>query len=270
MKIQYADGILEYWNDGTDPIAIPDHLPHSPTFFSGIENVPAAEVRSILLHEGITRIGVDAFFGAWVEELYIPDGVTELASHAIRKCPNLHTVSLPSSLESIGPYVFERCPNLRTIVFRGGSHKKLKISPHVFEFNINALNVLEMFDLHTDDAFLAYLFKEHCLESGSLHMKRDLLIAWLGGKSAAGAFAKALIRYAKTDSSTLIPYLLKTKDVPLILAYLKLFEKDKTAAAFMDQVIDQAHRMKDPALTTALLTFQQENAAFRGNGAIKL
>lgn len=265
MKIHYDNGILEYWNDGEQPIAIPDYLSHTPCFFSGIENVPAEDVRTIILHEGITRIGVDAFFGACVEELYIPDGVTEIASHAIRNCPNLHTVSLPSSLERIGTYAFERCPNLRTIEFRGGANKGLKIGSNVFACNLNAHNVLTLFDLHTDDGFLAYLFKKYCFDTSSLHMKRDVLTAWLSGRPAAGVFQKALVRYAKASSDSLTPYYLKTKDVPLIQAYLTLFVKDKNAAAFIEQVIEQAHRLNDPALTTALLTFRQQHVKSGGS-----
>ena len=138
----------------------------------------------------------------------------------------------------------------------------------MFAFNLNAHNVLTLFDLHTDDGFLAYLFKKYCFETSSLHMKRDVLTAWLSGRPAAGAFKQAIVRYAKANSDSLTPYYLKMKDVPLIQAYLTLFAKDKNAAAFIEQVIERAHHLNDPALTTALLTFRQQHVTSGGSYSV--
>ena len=47
--------------------------------------------------------------------LVIPDGVTSIASHALRGAQGLKSISLPSSITSFDSYVFDYCPELASI-----------------------------------------------------------------------------------------------------------------------------------------------------------
>lgn len=55
-----------------------------------------------------------------LEEINIPDGVTELQDNLFQRCQNLTNISIPNSIETIGQEVFENCNNLQNITLPYG------------------------------------------------------------------------------------------------------------------------------------------------------
>lgn len=81
------------------------------TLQEGQENVSGA----IVIPDGVEEIcSFDGFSN--ITSITIPDGVTELPSHAFANCTNLTEVNLPNTLVSLNDYAFYECPNLVTIV----------------------------------------------------------------------------------------------------------------------------------------------------------
>ena len=70
----------------------------------------------VYIPTGVTKIGVEAFVGIVnVEELVIPDSVTEIAESAFMFCVSLKKVNLPPNLQKIGAVAFASCESLEEI-----------------------------------------------------------------------------------------------------------------------------------------------------------
>ena len=68
----------------------------------------------------------------------IPEGVTDIGSHAFLFCTNLQTVSIPESMKSIGEGAFIGCNNLTSASFPEGI---ANIRPYTFQFCHNLVSV---------------------------------------------------------------------------------------------------------------------------------
>ena len=85
-------------------------------------------LRSIVIPEGVTRIGAYAFSGSGIESITLPstlktideyafynsqlksialpEGLTEIGSRAFAECPNLTSITIPASVQRTDPYLF--------------------------------------------------------------------------------------------------------------------------------------------------------------------
>lgn len=110
-----------------------------------LEECPAIRPGRIRIHEGVERIGVNAFRNGRLSAIIMPDSMIELEYGAfmcsdvhdvkfgknIRKigdecfssCNNISEITFPDSLEEIGELAFSSCMNLRNITFS----KNLKV-----------------------------------------------------------------------------------------------------------------------------------------------
>ena len=110
-----------------------------------LEECPAIRPGRIRIHEGVERIGVNAFRNGRLSAIIMPDSIIELEYGAfmcsdvhdvkfgknIRKigdecfssCNNISEITFPDSLEEIGELAFSPCMNLRNITFS----KNLKV-----------------------------------------------------------------------------------------------------------------------------------------------
>ena len=84
-----------------------------------------AALESVVIPEGVTRIGEMAFLGAtdfarWV----MPEGVNDIGRHAFRNCTSLSSLVIPDSVTRIGEDTFRGCSRLRGIF----AVKRLKIN----------------------------------------------------------------------------------------------------------------------------------------------
>lgn len=73
------------------------------------------EQKRYAVPDGVVTIGRDAFQGADIERVSIPEGAQNIEEHAFSGCSALEIVSLPTTINSIKDYAFSSCGNLRQI-----------------------------------------------------------------------------------------------------------------------------------------------------------
>ena len=74
-------------------------------------------LRDVHLCNGMKRINDSAFQGCRsLEDLYVPDTVTQLGSNVFRDCRGLRSIHLPDRLTEIPDYAFYGCHSLKKVV----------------------------------------------------------------------------------------------------------------------------------------------------------
>ena len=109
-----ADGVLERFNkdDLIDGVyVVPDEV-HTIRAFAFHEIM---EVKKVILPKTLKRIEYIAFANSGLEEIEIPEGITEIEVRTFRNCPNLTKVTLPTSIKRIRTNAFDGCDNLKEI-----------------------------------------------------------------------------------------------------------------------------------------------------------
>ena len=80
-----------------------------------------ADIRSVIIEDGVTTIGKYAFYGCeTLTEVIIPDSVTTIGDMAFGMCFGLTEVTIPGSVSSMGSGVFWACINLVKATFQEG------------------------------------------------------------------------------------------------------------------------------------------------------
>ena len=72
-------------------------------------------LEKLIIEEGITAIGGEAFSDFGMTEVVIPDSVTSIGTRAFDGCSNLTSVVVPDTVTSIGERIFFDCEKLKTI-----------------------------------------------------------------------------------------------------------------------------------------------------------
>ena len=70
---------------------------------------------NIILPQNLTKIGRFSFENSQIEQLTIPDTVTEIGNGAFYYCDQLASITLPSSLQKISDSMFSYCRSLASI-----------------------------------------------------------------------------------------------------------------------------------------------------------
>lgn len=88
--------------------------------FSSIQpiyNEEAGEILpiNIILPQNLTKIEFAGFDGANIEQITIPDAVTEIGNNAFYYCDRLASITLPQGLQKISDYMFAYCRSLTSI-----------------------------------------------------------------------------------------------------------------------------------------------------------
>ena len=66
-------------------------------------------VGTIIIEQGITKIGDYAFSNCWATSVTIPDSVTSIGNSAFQSCSKLTSITIPNSVTSIGTSAFYYC-----------------------------------------------------------------------------------------------------------------------------------------------------------------
>ena len=78
----------------------------------------AADIREIVIAEGVTYIGMNAFQGCkYATTVSLPSTLTTIGGAAFEGCSGLQSVTLPEGLTTINYYAFRGCTGLTTITF---------------------------------------------------------------------------------------------------------------------------------------------------------
>ena len=89
-------------------------------------------IKTVVIREGVTRIGGDAFsYCASLTSVNIPDSVTSIGDNAFLECGSLAEISIPDSVTSVGEYVFFNCVSLTDVVL---PNSLAAIGPDMFEY----------------------------------------------------------------------------------------------------------------------------------------
>ena len=71
----------------------------------------------IVVPDGVTHIGKEAFVAPNVRRIKLPDGVLEIGGDAFIGCGSLESIHLPASLRRIGRGAFSRCTSIESMAF---------------------------------------------------------------------------------------------------------------------------------------------------------
>ncbi len=115
------DGVLLRFNadDLIDGVyVVPDEV-HTIKAYAFNEII---EVKKVILPKTLKRIEYIAFANCGLEEIKIPEGITEIEIRTFRNCPNLTKVSLPTTLKMIRTNAFDGCDNLKEIAVPKDTH----------------------------------------------------------------------------------------------------------------------------------------------------
>lgn len=75
-------------------------------------------LKSVIIAEGITSIGVHAFdFCSDLTSVSLPSTLSSFGDSAFASCTQLNNLTIPSSVTSIGCYAFMGCSNLTSVTF---------------------------------------------------------------------------------------------------------------------------------------------------------
>ena len=82
----------------------------------GTESQWCTKIKSVVIEDGVTRIGSHAFLGcSSLTEVIIPNSVTSIGHEAFRDCGALAKIDIPNSVTSIGTAAFQSCISLAEI-----------------------------------------------------------------------------------------------------------------------------------------------------------
>ncbi|MBE5962601.1 MAG: hypothetical protein E7256_14695 [Lachnospiraceae bacterium] len=131
VEVTYTDKQLkklgfvveEYYYSGEYHVVLCEYTGKSKTVEIpyGIEEIEEeafinSNITSVTIPETVSSIGSSAFYNCdKLEEIRIPDSVTEISMYAFEQCSNLKKVTLPNQLEIIEEGVFFECTSLEEI-----------------------------------------------------------------------------------------------------------------------------------------------------------
>ena len=129
-----SDGTLTISGTG----AMADYADNLSTYKT---TAPWAEkqVKRVIINEGVTRIGNEAFFGlSSIISASIPNGVESIGKYAFSgwysggsPAPQIEEIEIPVSVTDIGEYAFSNCKNLKTVTLKTDS-KLVRIGEYAF------------------------------------------------------------------------------------------------------------------------------------------
>lgn len=118
------------------------------------------EIKSIVLREGVTRIGDYAFYDCTaLTSVEIPEGVTQIGESAFSCCQSLEAVTIPGSVTEIGEGAFESCDSMMALELASGLKR---VGAFAFSecFSLRALNLPDTVERIERSAFTGTALQE--------------------------------------------------------------------------------------------------------------
>jgi len=81
------------------------------------ENKEKYQIERIVIREGITGIGMFAFYGCHTKVIWLPDSLKVIRDNAFSNVSGLSRILIPDSVEAIGRHAFSGCTSLEVITF---------------------------------------------------------------------------------------------------------------------------------------------------------
>ena len=123
------------------------------------------EIKSIVLEEGVTRIGDYAFYNCKaLTSVEIPEGVTQIGESAFACCQSLKAVTIPGSVTEIGEGAFESCDSMKTLELTSGLKR---VGAFAFSecFSLRALDLPDTVERIERSAFTGTALKKLVIPS---------------------------------------------------------------------------------------------------------
>ena len=145
-----ADGSITWSLDSTGLLtlsgtgAIPDYSSSSanglaPWYYYRENNINVF-INRILIENGITEIGNNAFYACPAKEVSIPGSVQRIGNGAFWACINLEELSIPNEDASIEPNAFYECSALETLNLPA----KLSVLPYRAVYRCESLEIINL------------------------------------------------------------------------------------------------------------------------------
>ena len=80
-----------------------------------------APVETILLPEGMTELGAYALYGSGISQVELPESLKSILEYALAKCINLRSIRIPEGVVQIGRFAFQGDWALQTVSFHEAS-----------------------------------------------------------------------------------------------------------------------------------------------------
>ncbi len=105
---------IHFYTGETHSIQVPAHIDGIPVREIGPYAFYETQVKDVIIAEGITTIGDEAFYNCALETLQLPSTLEAVGVGAFRYCKNLRSVLIPAGA-SLGEYMFYGCTSLSDI-----------------------------------------------------------------------------------------------------------------------------------------------------------
>ena len=100
----------------------------------------------------VTEINDSAFNASSVESVVIPEGVTKIGNHAFSRCYELESVTIPSSITQIGLNAFLNCPKLIKNNYEGNYYLGNQSEPYLYLIDHDSENIF----IHSQTKVISY------------------------------------------------------------------------------------------------------------------
>ena len=78
------------------------------------------DIQTVIIEDGVTYIGMDAFYGNSFTSVTIGKSVTTICDDAFSRCRNLTSITIPDSVTYIGRNIFYNCKSLTSAIIGNG------------------------------------------------------------------------------------------------------------------------------------------------------
>ena len=99
--------------------------------------------KTVIIEEGVTTIGLNAFGFANMTRVHIPNSVTKIGADAFAFCPDLTSIYIPSSVTEIGADAFFCCRSLTKFTVKTGNVSYKAIDGVLFAINQDTLTLIK-------------------------------------------------------------------------------------------------------------------------------